>query len=415
MYDRLGSNRRIAGYRRDVTEPGFSEPIIHIDMDAFFVEVERRRDPKLIGAPVAVGGLGPRSVVASASYEARAHGVASAMPMSRARRFCPALVVVPPDHAEYQRVSHEVFDILGRFTPQVERLSIDEAFLDVSGLRLHYPSPVEVANRIRTAIREELDLPSSAGIAPNKFLAKLASGQAKPDGICIVPSDGIQQFLSPLPVRKMWGVGQATYAELERLGVATIGDLAAIPPATLERRVGPTLAHHLHQLAQGLDSRPVVEPGEAKSISVEETYSIDLAGYAALEAEFLRHTERVADRVRRAGLVGRTVTVKIRFGDFSTITRSKTLESATNVGRDIYRTSVQLLQAANISDQPVRLLGVGLSALEPAGAPSQLATDRPAVWDELADAVTEVKDRFGRDAVKPARLTEKPGSDPADP
>ena len=402
-----GCRRRRSGIVQGVTEPQrFSEPIIHLDMDAFFVEVERLRRPNLIDCPVAVGGEGPRGVVASASYEARAFGVRSAMPMSRARRTCPRLIIVPPDHSEYRRLSLQVFEILRRFSPLLEGLSIDEAFLDVSGLRHHYPDPVRIAGDMRASIRSELGLPSSAGIAPNKFLAKLASAEAKPDGLLHVPETGIRDFLNPLPVRKLWGVGEATYAQLEKLGVVTIGDLAEIPLETLRRRVGSSLGHHLHRLSHGIDERPVEGGGEAKSISVEETYSVDIEDEDQIEAELLRHSERVADRLRRAGFSGRTVSLKVRFSDFTTISRSRTLESPTNVGRDIYKAALQLLTGAEVNGRPVRLLGVGLSSLDESDAPHQLATDRPATWDDLADAVSKVRGRFGVDAVGPARLSD---------
>jgi DNA polymerase-4 len=394
------------GYCRVVAaEHRFPEPIIHLDMDAFFVEVERLRKPELRGRSVVVGGAGPRGVVASASYEARTFGVRSAMPIGRARRLCPKLVIVPPDHSEYRRKSSTVFEILRRFTPHVEGLSIDEAFLDVGGMRHHFEDVPSVAQGIRSTIRDEVGLPSSAGIASNKLLAKLASQEAKPDGVHLVPADEIEQFLHPLPVRRLWGVGEATYAQLERLGVETIGDLAGIPSGTLERRIGATLGRHLHQLARGIDERAVVGGGgEAKSISVEVTYDTDIEGKDKLSAELLGQSDQVADRLRAAGLAGRTVTLKVRFSDFTTITRSRTLESATNVGRDIYRTAGQLLERSEVGERPVRLIGVGLSMLSAAGTPNQLATDRPAVWDDLADAVTEVRDRFGSGAVKPARL-----------
>ena len=394
------------GYCRIVaTEHRFPEPIIHLDMDAFFVEVERLRKPELRGRSVVVGGAGPRGVVASASYEARTFGVRSAMPVGRARRLCPQLVIVPPDQSEYRRKSSTVFEILRRFTPHVEGLSIDEAFLDVRGMRHHFENARSVAQGIRSTIRDEVGLPSSAGIASNKLLAKLASQEAKPDGVHLVPAGGIEEFLHPLPVRRLWGVGEATYAQLERLGVETIGDLAGIPRDTLERRIGATLGRHLHQLARGIDERPVVGGGgETKSISVEVTYDTDIEGTDRLSAELLGQSDQVADRLRAAGLAGRTVTLKVRFSDFNTITRSRTLESATNVGRDIYRTACHLLERSEVGERPVRLIGVGLSMLSTAGTPNQLATDRPAVWDDLADAVTEVRDRFGSGAVKPARL-----------
>ncbi len=384
----------------------FAEPIIHLDMDAFFVEVERLRRPDLHGRPVVVGGAGRRGVVASASYEARYFGVRSAMPMARARRMAPGLTIIPPDHAEYRRVSGLVFEILNRFTPSVEGLSIDEAFLDVSGLRRHYAGSLEVAEAIRHAVRTELGLPSSAGIAPNKLLAKLASEQAKPDGVRLVRVGAVEEFLHSLPVERLWGVGAATLAQLEKLGVATIGDLAAIPPPTLERRLGVTLGLHLHRLSRGLDDRPVAPAAETKSVSVEVTFDADIGTLAGIEAELLRQSEQVAERLRRSGLSGRTITIKLRSSDFTTITRSRSIESPTNVGRDVYRTARWLLEQSGIGDRPVRLIGVGVSSLERGTAPHQLATDRPPAWDDLADAVSSVRGRFGHEAVGPARLLE---------
>jgi len=388
-------------------EDRFRESIIHVDMDAFFVEVERRRRPELREAPVVVGGAGPRGVVASASYEARAFGVRSAMPVGRAIRTCPQIIIVPPDHVEYRRVSSLVFEILERFTPHVEGLSIDEAFLDVAGMRHHYEDAVAVAQAIRETILLELGLPSSAGIASNKFLAKLASQAAKPAGIRVVAADRVLEFLHPLPVRSLWGVGEATHAQLERLGVKTVGDLAEIPLTTLERRLGATLGRHLRQLAGGIDDRPVAEVGTTKSISVEVTYDVDIEGIERIESELLRHSERVSDRLRKAGLVGRTVTLKVRFDDFTTVSRSRTLDSPTSVARDIYRTARELLKRSEVGERPVRLLGIGLSMLEGRGAPHQLATDRPAAWDDVADAVSKARDRFGVEAVKPARLSRR--------
>jgi len=376
-------------------------------MDAFFVEVERLEDPTLVGRPVVVGGIGNRSVVAAASYEVRAFGVRSAMPMSRARRLCPELVVVPPDHRKYSEVSGRVFSVFRSFTPLVEGLSVDEAFLDVSGLRMHYGSAAEAASLVRQAIRDDIGLPSSVGVATTKFMAKLASEQAKPDGLLVVESGRELEFLHPLPVEAMWGVGQSTHAALEQLGVETIGDLAALPERVLRARLGDSVGVHLHELSHGRDPRSVQPDSETKSVSVEETYATDLVGSERLEVELLRHSQRVAGRARRAGLWGRTAHLKVRFADFTTITRSETLPAATNVARDIYRASLRLLERAKIGTRPVRLLGVGLTSLTSQLGPRQLAVDRPAKWDELSDAVADVHDRFGPDSVGPARLTDR--------
>ncbi len=390
------------------TERRFDEPILHVDMDAFYVEVERLRDPSLVGAAVVVGGAGPRGVVASASYEARAFGIRSAMAMGEARRRCPELVVVAPDHGRYGEVSEAVFEIFRSYTPVVEGLSVDEAFLDIRGLRLHYGSPLEVAAAIRTQIRHELGLPASVGIAATKFVAKLASAHAKPDGIRHVAAGAEAAFLHPLAVQELWGVGAATHAALEQLGVETIGDLAAIPAPTLHRRLGTAVGGQLAALSHGIDPRTVEPDLAAKSLSVEHTYPVDISGYEVLESETLRHAERLGSRLRRAGLSGRTVGLKLRYADFTTVTRSETLASPTDVSRDIYQAAKRLLAGLDVGDRPVRLLGVGMSGLSEAGGIRQLAVDRPAKWDDVADAVESVRRRYGNDAVAPARLRDTP-------
>ncbi len=391
--------------------PEFAESILHVDMDAFFVEVERRESPDLRGRPVVVGGTGGRGVVAAASYEARTFGINSAMPMVHARRLCPAAVVLPPDHRKYRAASEQVFAVFRSFSPLVEGLSLDEAFLDVAGLRHHYPNSVAIGEEIRGRLRTELDLPASVGIASNKFLAKLASESAKPDGLRHVPAGAALEFLHPLPVRALWGVGEATHAALERLGVHTVGDLAEVPPATLRKHLGQAAGSHLHELAWGRDHRPVVPESAAKSISVEETYERDLRGREAVEGELLRQADRLAGRLRSAGLAGRTLTAKIRFADFTTVTRSVTLGTATDVARDLYRGARDLLRNLDIEAKPIRLVGLGMTGLTSGSAPRQLAVDRPVKWDDLAGAVDEVRMRFGTASIRPARLVEDADGD----
>jgi nucleotidyltransferase/DNA polymerase involved in DNA repair len=378
----------------------FSEPILHVDMDAFFVEVERLRRPELRERVVVVGGAGPRSVVAAASYEARRFGIRSAMPMVEARRRARELVIVPPDHGEYGRVSELVFAIFRDVTPLVEGLSIDEAFLDVSGLRLHHPSPSAVADLIRSRIRTEIGLPASVGVAASKFMAKLASQDAKPDGVKVVPAATQLDYLWQLPVGRMWGVGAATGATLARLGVGTIGDLASIGETVLARELGPSLAGHLGRLANAEDPRGVVPDTETKSISVEETYDVDLVGFDQVRAALRTHADRVGRRVRRAGVRGKTVTVKLRYSDFTTITRSSTIPAATDVGREIFSIACELTERALDRDRPVRLLGVGLSGLVSETEPEQLSVitdDRRRALDSAVDAV---RDRFGSGIVE---------------
>ena len=386
----------------------WTEPILHIDMDAFFVEVERRDDPSLVGRPVLVGGGGPRGVVASASYEARQFGAKSAMPMGAARRIVPNAVVVPPRHRRYGELSREVFAIFDRHTPKVESLSVDEAFLDVSGLRLLHGSPADVAALIRETIRTELGLPASAGIASNKLISKLASENAKPDGQLHVRVDDQLDFLHALPVERLWGVGQATRAALQRFGVVTIGDLAAVPEATLVKSVGPAVGGNLARLAQGVDERSVERHGAAKSLSVEETFDVDVTDLVELRRRLLVMAERLADRLHSAGLAGRTLQLKVRFADFTTVTRSVTLAAPTDVGRDLFRGAIEQLERVSIPAGGVRLLGIGVVQMADAGAPRQLSAERPPGWDDVATAVDEVRKKYGPDSVGPAGIRTDP-------
>lgn len=393
-------------------EPRIAEPILHVDMDAFYVEVERLDNRELMGHPVVVGGEGPRGVVASASYEARASGVRSAMPMSAARRMCPGLVIVPPRHRRYGEISEQVFSIFRDFTPLAQGLSVDEAFLDIRGLRFHYPAGRAVAEAIRARIRWELHLPASVGAATSLFLAKMASGHAKPDGVHIVTEGSERAFLEHLDIRELWGVGKATGSRLGSMGIATVGQLARVPLPLLRRHLGEAMGDHLHRLANGVDERVVEPHGAAKSISVEQTYGDDISGAEALRCQLLRQADQVAWRLRRAGLSGRTVSLKLRFADFKTITRAETLRAATDVSREIYKSCCRLLDRTGVGDRPVRLLGVAVSGLQPRDAPQQLLVGHEERWENLAEAVDELRVRFGRRAVEPARLRRE-GSDPA--
>ena len=385
----------------------WTEPILHVDMDSFFVEVERLENPALRGKPVAVGGGGARGVIASASYEARAFGVHSAQPTAIALRQCPRLVVVAPDHNRYGAVSEQVFEIFRSFTPYVEGLGLDEAFLDVAGLRFHYESPIVVGQEIRSRIKSELGLPASVGVASTKFMAKLASESAKPDGCLHIPLAEQLDFLHALPVSSLWGVGPATLAGLQRLGVATVGDLAELPEAVVISALGPANGRHLLALARGVDDR-VVEPDvEAKSVSVEETYEVDLDGRDLVETALLAHAQRLSARLRRSGLAARTITIKVRYRDFTTVTRSLTGQRALDSSRDLYRVGLRLLESVDL-DRPVRLLGLGGSILEDGSEPRQLTIDADDDWDRVADAISGVEARFGDHAVEPARLAEPP-------
>jgi DNA polymerase-4 len=387
----------------------WTEPILHVDMDAFFVEVERLSDPELRGVPVSVGGTGSRGVIASASYEARGFGVRSAQPTAIALRLCPHLRVIHPDHHRYAAVSEQVFEIFRSFTPHVEGLSLDEAFLDVSGLRRHYPTPVEVASAVRSMIRDQIGLPSSVGVAATKFMAKLASASAKPDGCLHVPKSKQLEFLHSLPVESLWGVGPATLAGLERLGVATIGELAEMPEQAVVSALGVANGRHLLALANGIDDRPVEPDLEAKSVSVEETYETDLLGRSVVETALLAHAQRLSGRLRRSGLGARTVTVKVRYEDFTTITRSLTGE-VVDSPRDLYQCALSLIEDVDL-ERPVRLLGLGGSKLEAGAEPRQLSLANSEQWQRLEDAVSGVRERYGDHAVEPARLL-RPAPDP---
>ena len=295
------------GYGGDMAP--FAEPILHVDMDSFFVEVERLDTPSLIGIPVAVGGIGERGVIASASYEAREYGVRSAMPVAEARRRCPTLTVVSPEHGRYGEVSSVVFEIMRSFTPLVEGISIDEAFLDVSGLRLHYSSAEVIGSEIRSAIRSEVGIPSSVGIAATKFVAKLASKHAKPDGLLRIAAGTEPDFLHPLDVSELWGVGEATRARMRDLGIRTIGDVARTPIGLLEARIGHVAAKHLSALANAHDPRRVEGGSPARSISSESTFERDLVDTDVIEREVLRLCDQVAARLATSQLSGHTITL----------------------------------------------------------------------------------------------------------
>jgi DNA polymerase IV len=378
-------------------------------MDSFFVEVERLRDPSLVGRPVAVGGAGPRGVIASASYEARRFGVHSAQPTGAALRMCPDLEIVPPAHGRYSEVSAQVFVIFRSFTPLVEGLSLDEAFLDATGLRHHYASSTAVGEAIRESLRVELQLPASVGIASTKFIAKLASEEAKPDGLMHVAEDTQLEFLHELGAKSLWGVGPATLAGLERLGVETVGDIAEMPESALVSALGPTLGRHLHNLANGIDPRRIEPDIGAKSISVEQTYESDLEGVEVIEAALLAHAQRLSGRLRRSGLSARTITLKARYDDFSTVTRSQTLDGATDGSHHLYSIGLELLGGVDVS-RPVRLLGLGGSSLEETDEPRQLGFDDSEEWNQVEEAIAQVREKYGDRAVSPARLLERANS-----
>jgi DNA polymerase IV len=378
--------------------------ILHVDMDAFYASVELRDRPELAGKPVIVGGTSGRSVVLSATYPARAFGVRSAMPMARAMRLCPQAVIIPPTHGLYGAVSREVMAIFRAITPQVEPLSLDEAFLDVSGaLRRLGRSPAGIGELIRSQV-SELGITCSVGVASSKFIAKLASRRCKPDGLLVIPADGVLDFLHPLPVAELWGVGKQTGEALARLGLRTVADIAQTPIGALERELGQAAAAHLSALAAGRDERRVVPGSQEKSIGAEETFATDVCDPEVIRRELLRLSGRTARGLRAAGCSARTVVVKLRLASFKTITRSRTLPDPTDVAQEIYATACALYTAALDDKARLRLVGVRATGLIPASAAvQQLAFgDRPVSWREAERAVDRIAGRFGTDTVRPA-------------
>ena len=389
-------------------------------MDSFFVAVEVLDKPELAGKPVIVGGAGDRGVVASCSYEARAYGIRSAMPSTRARRLCPHAVFVAGRYDRYQEESRKIVEIFHEFTPLVEQLSIDEAFREVRGAERLFGDGPQIAAAIRREIHERLELWCSVGVAVTKFLAKLASEAAKPkasiqgavrgDGVFVVEEGKELDFLHPLPISALWGVGPATGERLRRLGVTTIGDLAQVPLHSLVGAIGKSAGEHLHELAWARDPRAVEPERATKSIGHEETYAIDHDDPAVLHREAVRMADAVGARLRKHDLAGRTVTIKVRYHDFATITRSQSLPVAIDEGPAIARVASALLEQVDVSPG-VRLFGVTVSNLIEGGA-RQLSLDDVAdtsQWTATSRAIDEVRDKFGPDAVGPAAIVGEKG------
>jgi DNA polymerase IV len=382
------------------------EPILHVDLDAFYASVEVLKDPSLAGKPVIVGGTGARGVVASASYEARAYGVRSAMPAVRARRLCPDAVFLPSDFEAYRAHSNRFREVLLSFTPIVEPISLDEAFLDVGGATALFGPPERIAARIRARVAGEVGVTCSVGVAPTKFVAKLASDDRKPDGLLHVPADRVLAFLEPLPVGRLWGVGEKTGELLGRLAIRTIGDLARTPEPVLERILGEQSARHLWSLAHGVDDRVVVAYEPPKSVSHEETFERDLDDEAEILRELLALSGRVAARLRADGYRARTIVLKARLATFTTLTRSRTLADPTDVGADLYRTVAELYRNLPGARRRIRLLGVQAAGLVAAGS-EQLAMLRGERWGEVERAVDRIERRFGRGAATAASLLDR--------
>ena len=381
----------------------FMEPrvIFHVDMDAFFASIEQLDRPELRGRPVLVGHDGPRGVVAAASYEAREFGCRSAQPMAVARRLCPHAAIVPGRGRRYQEISRRVFSIFHEYSPLVEPISLDEAFLDLTGTRELFGDPVEVAEEIRRRIRERTELTASVGVAPNKFLAKLASDENKPDGLTVIGKREIEEWLPALPIRKMWGIGKATEARLSTAGIRLIGDLRRLGPKSLASVLGSE-AERFHRLSLGLDDRPVVPSRPPKSIGHEQTFERDLPRPEDVHRVLLRLVEKTARRLRKAGLRTRGLTLKIRFGNYETITRSSTWNDAIDTTEELWKNAKGVFDTwATPSFRPVRLIGISANHLQGASAQLGLFQDRERRRQSAVDRATdEIQEKFGSAAIR---------------
>jgi Nucleotidyltransferase/DNA polymerase involved in DNA repair len=398
---------RADGSERQVTTAPVDDAdatVLHVDMDAFFASVELLDRPELRGRPAVVGHATGRSVVTSATYEARKLGVRSAMPMAQALRLCPDAVVLTPHFEKYRRYSAIMMRIFESVTPIVEQVSIDEAFLDVAGARRLLGSPAHIGAELRRRVRAETSLTCSVGVAGTKFVAKLASGRAKPDGLLVVPVAQTLDFLHPLPVGALWGVGPSMQEALTRHGLRTVRDIAQTPQDVLRRRFGEAAGMKLWELANGIDVRSVTPESREKSIGHELTFEYDVTDAAVLRRELLRLSSQTAERLRRAGLVGRTVALKLRYSDFRTVTRSRTLAEHTNVGRRIYDEVAGILDALGTDGERVRLIGVRVEQLRPTSGEGLALWDPDEEWRDAERTIDEVSARFGGGAIQPAAL-----------
>ena len=395
--------------------PGPGPGILHVDMDAFFVSVELLDNPDLRGKPVIVGGTGERGVVAAASYEARHYGVFSAMPSTRAKRLCPHAIFLRGRYDRYEEVSRAVFAIFKDFTPLVEGISLDEAFLDVRGAHRIFGDGPTIGATIRRRVLDEQGLTCSVGVAPRKLTAKLASEAAKPKasktgpvfgaGVHVVTEDEELRFLHAHPIRALWGVGPATEKRLDRLGVRTIGDLAALEEDALVAALGNAAGRHLHALSWARDERPVEPDLKPKSVGHEETFAKDHYTHASLDPELVRMADSVAVALRKGGLQGRTVQIKVKFNDFKLITRAETVATAIDEGPLIARVARRLLEQVDVAPG-VRLFGISVSQLDDASV-RQLSLDDVAQpgWSPVSDAVDSIRERFGDASIVPATMT----------
>lgn len=383
--------------------------IIHIDMDAFYASVEQKDHPELKGRPVIVGGSAEkRGVVSAASYEARRFGVHSAMPTIQAKRLCPEGIFLPARLGRYKEISDQIFTLLSQYTPLIEPLSLDEFFLDVTGSERLFGPAIAIAREMKRKIFQATGLTASAGVAPNKFLAKIASDLKKPDGLVEIRPEDIDSFLRDLPIGKLWGVGKRTEEVLQKMGIQRVGQLAAYPPKAIERKLG-RFGLELVALARGEDPRPVASSTEPKSISQEETFTPDLADLGKMRRVILDQAERVGWELRKQKLRGSTVTLKVRYPDFSLVTRSLTLPSATDQGIEIYRTALTLLTRTEALKRKARLLGVGISNLRHRDDPEQLFLFDPGreKIERSLEAMDRIWEKFGREAIRRASLLEE--------
>ena len=380
--------------------------ILHVDMDAFFASVTERDHPELKGKAVVIGA-GVRGVVTSANYEARKFGIKAAMPVGRAQRLAPHAIFIPPDHKRYSEVSEHIMEIFHSFTPLVEPISLDEAFLDVTKARRLLGDGRAIATAIRAKVEAQEGITCSVGIASSKFIAKLASQRCKPNGILEIPTDRVLTFLHPLPVSALWGVGPKTNEALERLGLHTVGDIAQTPQQTLIRALGQAAGESLYELAWGRDDRDVIPEEPDKSISAAETFDRDIDDPEIVAKEILRMCERASSRMRERSLFAKTITLKVRFADFTTVNRSKALPLPIDTTHEIYEVAKALYEALSIERARIRLVGVSLENLHTDTHEQLVLGARESSWRELQGGIDAAKARFGRDSVRPGRLIDE--------
>ncbi|NBO51032.1 MAG: DNA polymerase IV [Actinobacteria bacterium] len=380
--------------------------ILHVDMDAFFASVAEKDDPKLKGKAVVVGA-GARGVVSAANYEARKFGIRAAMPIYRAKALAPHAVFVTPDHKRYSEVSAQVMAIFEDVTPYVEPISLDEAFLDVTGAKKLLGSGREIADLIRKRVESEQGITCSVGISHNKFIAKIASAHCKPNGVLEIDPDKVLDFLHPLAASEIWGVGPKTNEQLAKLGLVTVGDIANTPRGTLIRTLGQASGSSLYELAWGRDYRDVITEQSEKSISASETFDTDLDDQDSILKEILRLTEKSSERMRAKGYAANTISIKVRFADFSTITRSKTLDLPITTTQEIFEVAKNLYLALKLNNAFIRLVGISLDSLVANEGIQQMALgQRSTGWRQADKAVDLIKAKFGRSSLRPARLVE---------